>query len=88
LQCGDIKDTSLWNFEAGRGLCWKDFGKKHASDPMGNPLTLSLWLGVLLYAAAGMVGVVLFHDAGPIAGSLTGGYGIVYTTVAASKLDK
>jgi hypothetical protein len=65
-----------------------DFDKKHAGDPMGNPLTLSLWLGVLLYAAAGMVGIVLFHDTAPIAGSLTGGYGIVYTTVAASKLDK
>jgi hypothetical protein len=55
---------------------------------MGNPLTLSLWLGVLLYAAAGMVGVVLFHDTAPIAGSLTGGYGIVYSAVTTSDANK
>jgi hypothetical protein len=45
---------------------------------MANPLTLSLWLGVVLYAAVGFFGVFFIHDAAPVAQDLTGGYGIAY----------
>jgi hypothetical protein len=58
------------------------------ATPVGNLLMLSVWVGVVLYATAGMVGVVLFRDTSPGVGNLTGGYGVVYTTDAVSKLDK
>jgi hypothetical protein len=45
---------------------------------MGNPLTLSLWLGVVLYAGIGFFGVFFIHDAVTVAQDLTGGYGIAY----------
>jgi len=53
-----------------------------------NPLTLSLWLGVVLYAAIGLFGVVIFRDAAPMGQDLTGGYGIAYSTIAASESSK
>jgi hypothetical protein len=42
---------------------------------MENPLPLGLWVGVVLYAALGLFGVVIFHDA-PTTLNLTAGYGI------------
>lgn len=55
---------------------------------MENPLTLSLWVGVALYAALGLCGVALFHDATPSIQSLTDGYGIAYQRVVTSEIAK
>jgi hypothetical protein len=48
---------------------------------MQNPLALSLWLGVALYAAIGLFGVIIFHDAAPMMPDTTG-YGITVTGAA------
>jgi hypothetical protein len=48
---------------------------------MQNPLALSLWLGVALYAAIGLFGVIVFHDAGPFMPDTTG-YGITVSSAA------
>jgi hypothetical protein len=32
---------------------------------MQNPLALSVWLGVAVYAAIGLFGVIKFHDGAP-----------------------
>jgi hypothetical protein len=46
-----------------------------AGAAMENPLPLGLWVGMVLYAALGLFGVVIFHDA-LITRNLTAGYGI------------
>jgi hypothetical protein len=43
---------------------------------MQNPLALSLWAGVLLYALISVFGVVAFHSVGLSAQALTDGYGV------------
>jgi hypothetical protein len=43
---------------------------------MQNPMVLSLWLCVALYAAIGLFGVIIFHDAVPTMQDATSGYGI------------
>jgi hypothetical protein len=43
---------------------------------MASPLVLSVWLGMALYVAVGLFGVIIFHDAAPIMQEATSGYGI------------
>jgi hypothetical protein len=50
---------------------------------MQNPLALSVWLGVALYAAIGLFGVIIFHDGAPFMQNASGGYGITVSSVAA-----
>jgi hypothetical protein len=50
---------------------------------MENPLSLSLWLGVVLYASAGLFGVVMLHNTAPMTPDVSG-YGIVYSRIAVS----
>jgi hypothetical protein len=51
---------------------------------MENPLALSLWLGLALYAAIGLFGVIIFHDAAPITqDAAMGGYGISISSTSA-----
>jgi hypothetical protein len=51
---------------------------------MENPLTLSLWLGVALYAAIGLFGVIIFYDAAPMTQDAAGGYGISIASASAA----
>jgi hypothetical protein len=51
---------------------------------MEKPLIASLWTAVVLYAAMGLLGIILFHDATPNILDLTAGYGIGHSKVAAS----
>ena len=51
---------------------------------MHNPLALSLWVGILLYAAVTIFGVVIFHGAVPNTRALTDGYGVAYNKIATS----
>jgi hypothetical protein len=53
-------------------------------DLMENPLTLSLWLGVALYAAIGLFGVIIFYDAAPMTQDAAGGYGISIASASAA----
>jgi hypothetical protein len=50
---------------------------------MQNPLALSLWLGVAVYAAIGLFGVIKFHDGAPFMQNATGGYGITVSSAPA-----
>jgi hypothetical protein len=50
-------------------------------DLMQNPLALGLWLGLALYAAIGLFGVIIFHDAAPFMPDTTG-YGITVSGAA------
>jgi hypothetical protein len=43
---------------------------------MANPLASSVWLGMALYVAVGLFGVIIFHDAAPMMQEATSGYGI------------
>jgi hypothetical protein len=56
--------------------------------PMEKPLAVSVWVAVALYAAIGLFGVVVFHDALPNTQQLTDGYGVGYTTTAVSQTTK
>jgi hypothetical protein len=51
---------------------------------MGNPVPLSLWFGVALYAAIGLFGVAVFHEIAPLGQQTADGYGIGYSTLAAA----
>jgi hypothetical protein len=51
---------------------------------MHNPLALSLWLAMFLYAAATLFGIAVFHNVSPNVGSLTDGYGVAFSRVAVS----
>jgi hypothetical protein len=55
-----------------------------SGDLMENPLTLSLWLGVALYAAIGLFGVIIFYDAAPMTQDAAGGYGISIASASAA----
>ena len=46
---------------------------------------LTVWLGVMLYATIGLVGIVAFHQVAPDFQALSGGYGIAYSTLASSE---
>ena len=48
-------------------------------------LTVSIWVGVALYAAVGVLGVVVFHDGTLGQRYLTTGYGVAYTITARSE---
>jgi hypothetical protein len=49
---------------------------------MENPVPLTLWFGMALYAAIGLFGVVVFHEFAPLTQQTTEGYGIGYATLA------
>jgi hypothetical protein len=49
---------------------------------MEKPLIASLWTAVVLYAAIGLLGIILFHDATPNILDLTAGYGTGYSRIA------
>ncbi len=49
---------------------------------MENPLALRLWISVALYAALGVFGIVIFHDATPSLQKMTDGYGVAGYGVA------
>jgi hypothetical protein len=51
---------------------------------MEKSVPLSLWLGVALYAAIGLFGVIIFHDAAPITQDAAGGYGISISSASAA----
>jgi hypothetical protein len=57
---------------------------EYAGHAMENSVPLSLWFGVALYAAIGLFGVVVFHEFAPIGQQTTDGYGIGYSTLAAT----
>jgi hypothetical protein len=61
---------------------------QHAGDPMENLQALTLWLGVALYAAIGLFGVIILHDAAPISDDTTAGYGIAYRATPAPEAAK
>jgi hypothetical protein len=37
-----------------------------------------------MYAALGLFGLAVFHDAGPVTRAVSDGYGIAYATIAAA----
>jgi hypothetical protein len=43
---------------------------------MQNPLAFSLWAGVVVYAAATVVGVIVFYGSSLNKAALTEGYGV------------
>jgi hypothetical protein len=49
---------------------------------MQSPVALSLWLGAALYAAIGLFGVIMLHDADPSAQDAMSGYGITITSAS------
>ena len=58
------------------------FGRQHAGHVMENPVHLTLWFGMAIYAAIGLFGVVVFHEFAPLTQQTTEGYGIGYATLA------
>ena len=52
---------------------------------MDNPILFSMWIGAVVYAAIGLLGVIALHDGVPSIHDLTTGYGVVYSTVASSE---
>jgi hypothetical protein len=49
---------------------------------MRNPVSLSLWFGMALYAAIGLFGVAVFHETAPLGQQTADGYGIGYSALA------
>ncbi len=49
---------------------------------MKGSFAISLLLGAAMYAAIGLFGVVVFHDAGPVTQAVSDGYGIGDSTIA------
>jgi hypothetical protein len=43
---------------------------------MQRPFALSLWIGAFLYAALGVLTLVVLHDAGSNGQAMIGGYGV------------
>jgi hypothetical protein len=54
--------------------CLRSLQRPAHGELMQNPLALSLWLGVAVYAAIGLFGVIKFHDGAPF--MQNEGYGI------------
>jgi hypothetical protein len=70
-------------------IVYQTFDPPACDDLMEKSLPLSLWLGLALYAAIGLFGVVIFRDAAPITQDATGGYGIsISNALAASESGK
>jgi hypothetical protein len=63
---------------------YPNFDPPARGDLMEKPLPLSLWLGLALYAAIGLFGVIIFHDAAPITQDAAGGYGISISSASAA----
>lgn len=51
---------------------------------MKGSFAISLLFGAAMYAALGLLGLAVFHDAGPVTRAVSDGYGIPYTTIAAA----
>jgi hypothetical protein len=51
-------------------------------DPIQGSVAVRMWLGVVLYAAIGLFGVVVLTRGGPSTAALTDGYGTTYGTAA------
>lgn len=49
---------------------------------MQDSIAVRIWLGVALYAAIGLFGVVVLTHGGPNTAALTDGYGTAYDTAA------
>jgi hypothetical protein len=49
---------------------------------MRNPVSLSLWFGMALYAAIGLLGVAVFHEIATFGQQPADGYGIGYSALA------
>ena len=56
----------------------------YVGHAMENSVPLSLWFGVALYAAIGLFGVVAFHEFASLGQQTAEGYGIGYSTLAAT----
>jgi hypothetical protein len=52
---------------------------------MNNPLAMSLWIGLFVYAALSLFGIVIFHAATPSLEALTDGYGVAFSQIAVGK---
>ncbi len=52
---------------------------------MEKHFALTVWLGVMLYAIIGLIGVIAFHQGAPDFQALSGGYGAAYSTLASSE---
>lgn len=52
---------------------------------MKNSFAISLLLGAALYAAAGLFGLAIFHNAGPVTRAVSDGYGVAYSTIGTAR---
>jgi hypothetical protein len=52
---------------------------------MKAPLIVSIWAGVALYVALGVLGLAALHEGAPGQRYLTTGYGVAYTITARSE---
>jgi hypothetical protein len=52
---------------------------------MKNSFAISLLLGATLYAAAGLFGLAIFHNTGPVTRAVSDGYGVAYSTISAAR---
>jgi hypothetical protein len=57
-------------------------------DPMQGSFAVRMWLGVVLYAAIGLFGVVALTRGGPSTAALTDGYGTVHGTAAPEMIHR
>jgi hypothetical protein len=55
---------------------------------MANPLIASLWTAVVLYAAIGLFGIFVLHDANPSILELSAGYGTALSPIAAADTSR
>ena len=51
---------------------------------MKGSFAISLLFGAAMYAALGLFGLAVFHDAGPVTRAVSDGHGIAYATIAAA----
>jgi hypothetical protein len=52
---------------------------------MKSSFAISLLLGAALYAATGLFGLAIFHNAGPVSRVVSDGYGVAYGTIATAR---
>ena len=57
-------------------------------DPIQGSFAVRMWLGVVLYAAIGLFGVVVLTRGGPSTAALTEGYGTAHDTAATAKIHR
>ena len=55
---------------------------------MKSSFAISLFLGAAIYAAAGVFGLAIFHNAGPVSRVVTDGYGVASSTIATASATK